>query len=187
MEQPTKQIINNIKPDLERVVEFLKKEFMSFHAGQVSAEAIGEIEVSCYGSLMPIKQLGVIRRPEGGVLVIEPWDKSVLKDIQKAISNTVSNLSVSSDGDVVRVSAPTLTKENRQALIREMHQILEEARISIRRQREQAWKEIQDLEKAKEISEDERFRAKDELQKMIDKYNETVEEMGGLKEKEITG
>ncbi|OIO46660.1 MAG: hypothetical protein COS76_04550 [Candidatus Portnoybacteria bacterium CG06_land_8_20_14_3_00_39_12] len=185
--EPIKQIINNIKPNLERIVEFLRKEFMNFHAGQVSADAIGEIEVSCYGSLMPIIQLGTIRRPEGGVLVIEPWDKSILKDIQKAISITVSNLSVSSDGDVVRVSAPALTKENRQALIRELHQILEEARISIRGQRELAWKEIQDMERIKEITEDDKFRAKDELQKIIDQYNETVEGMGGLKEKEISG
>jgi len=187
MEQITKQIFNNLKPNLELVVSFLKKELLNFHAGQVSQDSIGDIEVACYGSKMPVKQLGTMRRPEPGILAIEPWDKEILADIQKAILRVASNLSVVSDGERVRVSAPPLTTQRRQELIREVHQILEEARISIRRQREQVWKEFQDLEKAKEISEDEKFRAKDELQKMVDDYNEKIETMGGQKQTEIAG
>lgn len=183
----TKQIINNIKPNLEKTVDFLKRELLAFHAGQISQESIAEIEVTCYGSQMPIKQLGAMRRPEAGVLTIEPWDKNILSDIQKAILEKASNLSVASDGERIKISAPALTQEVRQDLIRQLHQILEEARISIRRQREQAWKQIQDLEKQDEISEDEKFRAKDELQDLIDDYNEKVEEMGNNKEKEIEG
>lgn len=185
--EETKRIINNIKPHLEKIPEFLKRELLGFHAGQISQESVAEIEVSCYGSHLPIKQLGVIRRPEAGTLTIEPWDKTILSDIQKAILNAISSLSVSTDGERVKIAAPALTQERRQELIRELHQLLEEARISVRRQREQAWKEIQNLEKEGEISEDDKFRAKDELQKLIDEYNEKVEEMGERKEKEIKG
>lgn len=182
-----REIINNTKPNLEKALEFLKNELVRFHAGQISQESIEEIEVSCYDSRMPIKQLGAIRRPQAGVLVIEPWDKNIISDIQKAILRVVSSLSVVADGQRVKIMAPSLTQERRQELIRELHQILEEARVSIRHQREQAWKEIQILEKEGEISEDEKFRAKDELQKLIDDYNEKIEEIGEKKEKEIRG
>lgn len=182
-----REIINNIKPNLEKALEFLKIELGRFHAGQISQESIEEIEVVCYGSQMPIKQLGAIRRPEAGVLVIEPWDKNITADIQKAILRAASSLSVVADGERVKIAAPSLTQETRQELMRELHQILEEARVSIRHQREHAWKEIQSLEKEGEISEDEKFRAKDELQKLIDNYNEKIEEMRGKKEREIRG
>lgn len=183
----TEQIIDTVKPNLDKAIDFLKTELLRFHAGQISQESIEEIEVSCYGTQMPVKQLGAIRRPEAGTLTIEPWDKNILDDISKAILNIAPNLSVVSDGERVKISAPALTRQRREELIRELHQILEETRISIRRQREQAWRAIQDLERAKEISEDDKFQAKDELQKMIDQYNEKVEEMGSRKEKEISG
>ncbi len=179
-----KEIINKIKPSLERTLEKYKEEINSLRTGRATPALLESIEVECYGSRMPLKQLAAIQSPEPRLLTVHPWDKNSIKEIEKAIAGR-AGLSVAVTGDYIRVTLPPLDEESRKELVKVLHQKIEQARISIRLLREQAWKEIQDKERAGEIREDDKFRGKDELQKMIDDFNGKVEKLGEAKEKEI--
>ncbi len=134
---------------------------------------------------MALKQLAAISTPEPRLLVVQPWDMGVVKEIEKAISSSRSGLSVTTTGDLIRVNIPPLNEESRKELVKALNQKMETARISVRSIREQAWKEIQDKERLGEIREDDKFRGKDELQRLIDEINKKIEDLGSVKEKEI--
>lgn len=180
-----KDIINKIKPEINKTIEHLKNELGGLQVGRATPALVENIEVDCYGQRLPIKQLGSILNPEPRILLIQPWDKTILKDIEKAISTSRPGLSAAVDGENVRINVASLTEERRKELLAIMSDKLEQARIAIRLRREKAWKEIQDLTREGQIREDDKFRAKDELQKVVDEYNEKIEEMGESKEKEI--
>jgi ribosome recycling factor len=134
---------------------------------------------------MSLKQLAAIQTPEPRSILVRPWDKSILKDIAKAISQSKLGLSPVIEEEFIRLKIPPLSEERRRELTKILQEKLEECRISVRRQREEVWRKIQDLEQAGKISEDNKFRAKDELQKVIDEYNKKIEEMGKKREGEI--
>ncbi len=180
-----KEIINRIKPNLERSLEKFKEELGTLRTGRATPALVEAVEVECYGSRMPLKQLAAISVPEPRILMVQPWDTNIVKEIEKAISTSRSGLSVATTGDLIRISIPPLDEESRKELVRALNQKMETARISIRSIREQAWKEIQDKERTGEIREDDKFRGKDELQKLIDEYNKKIDELSGAKEKEI--
>jgi ribosome recycling factor len=180
-----KEIINKIKPELEKATQHLKTELGSLQVGRATPALVENIEVECYGSRTPIKHLGSISAPEPRLLVIQPWDKNILKDIEKAIATERPGMSPVVDSEIIRISMPLLSEERRKELISMLSDKLEQAKINIRLRREKAWKEIQDLTREGKIREDDKFRAKDELQEMIDDYNEKIDEMGENKEKEI--
>jgi ribosome recycling factor len=180
-----KDIINKIKPDLEKAIVRLKEEMGALRTGRATPALIETVEVECYGSRSPLKQLAVIHAPEARLLTVQPWDKNIIKEIEKAISVSRSGLSVAVSGDMIRINIPPLNEESRRELVRNLKQKMEAARITIRASREQAWKEIQEGQRLGQIREDDKFRGKDELQKLIDDYNKKVEELGEVKEKEI--
>jgi len=180
-----KEIINKIKPDLDKTIEFLKREITALQVGRATPALVENIEVECYGSKMPIKQLAAISVPEPRSLIIAPWDKTILKEIEKAIYSSRPGLSPVIDGEVIRINTPPLNEERRKEIMTILNEKLEQARISIRLRREEAWKEIQELTRQGKIREDDKFRGKEELQKVIDEYNEKVEEIGEKKKKEI--
>jgi ribosome recycling factor len=180
-----KEIINKIKPNLERSLERFKEELGTLRTGRATPALVETVEVDCYGSRMPLKQLAAISAPEPRVLIVQPWDANVIKEIEKAISSSRSGLSVATTGDLIRINVPSLNEESRKELVRALNQKMEAAKISVRSLREQAWKEIQDKERSGEIREDDKFRGKDELQKLIDEYNKKIDDLGGAKEKEI--
>jgi len=180
-----KLIIDNIKPELNRIIEFLKGELNKLRVGRATPAMVEDIEIECYGQKFPVKQLANISAPQPRLITIQPWDKSVLGDIEKGISKSSSGLMPVVDGDLIRINIPSLSEERRKELIRVLHDKVEEARISIRHQREEAWKEIQDKTREGEIREDDKFKGKDELQKLIDEYNEKIEDMVKRKEEEI--
>ncbi len=180
-----KEIINGIKPNLDRALEKFKEELGSLRTGRATPALIETVEVECYGSRLPLKQIASIIVSEPRVLIVQPWDTNVIKEIEKAINTSRSGLSVAPAGDLIRINIPPLNEESRKDLVRILHQKMESARIIIRSLREQAWKEIQDKERAGEIREDDKFRGKEELQKTIDECNKKIEEAGGAKEKEI--
>ena len=182
-----KDIINQAKPNLEKVIEYLKDEIATLHTGRATPALVEKIEADCYGSKMPLNQLASITVPEPRVLVINPWDKTILSDIEKAIRKSGLNLSPVVDGDIVRITTSPLSGEEKNNLIKIIKEKLEEARVSIRRHREEIWKKIQLMEKDGKITEDDKFMAKDELQELIDRYNEKIEEMGKKKEEELKG
>lgn len=179
------QIILKIKPNLEKTLAHLKEEVGALRTGRATPALVENVMVESYGSKMPLKQLAAINAPEARLLVIQPWDKGILKEIEKAITSSRSGFSPVVDGEFVRISVPSLNEERRKELMRDLAQTLEEARKTVRSLREQAWREIQDGEKAGLIREDDKFRGKDELQKLIDDYNKKIDELGKIKEKEI--
>jgi ribosome recycling factor len=180
-----KDIINKIKPNLERSFEKFKEELGTLRTGRATPALVETVEVDCYGSRMPLKQLAAISAPEPRVLMVQPWDTNIVKEIEKAISSSRSGLSVATTGDLIRINIPPLNEESRRELVRALNQKMEASRISVRSIREQAWKEIQDKERAGEIREDDKFRGKDELQELVDDYNKKIDDLGVMKEKEI--
>ncbi len=180
-----KEIINKIKPQLDKTVEYLKNELTGLQVGRATPSLLENLEVEAYEQKMPLKDLAAIQTPEPRVIVIRPWDKEIIKKIESAVRNSNLKLSPIVDDDVIRLTIPPLSEERRKEIAKILQEKVEECRISIRRNREDVWREIQSLEQAKEISEDDKFKAKDELQKIIDEYNKKVEDMRKKKEEEI--
>lgn len=180
-----KQIIEDIKPDLNRVLEYLKGELNKLRIGRATPLMVEDLEIECYGQKMPIKQLANISTPQSRLIVIQPWDRSILESIEKGIIKSSLGFAPIVDGAAIRINIPPLSEERRKELIKILHEKAEEARISIRHHREEAWKKIQELERAGEIREDDKFRGKDELQKLVDDYNDKVAEAEERKEGEI--
>ena len=179
-----KELIDNLKPELEKTLEFLKREFMKIKTSRATPAMVEDIEVQVYDQKLPIKQLGNIGVPQPRVITVHPWDTSILPDIEKAIRNN-SSLSPVVDGEIIRINIPALSEEQRKEYVKILNDKTEEARVSIRLHREEVWKNIQEMEKKGEVREDDKFRAKDELQELIDDYNKKIEETGERKKKEI--
>ena len=180
-----KELINKIKPEINKAIEHLKSELGGLQVGRETPALVENIEVDCYGGRTPVRQIASINAPEPRMLVIQPWDPAITKDIERAISSARSGLSVAVDGEIVRINIPPLNEERRRELISVLSEKLEQARIAVRLRREKVWKEIQDLAREGKIREDDKFRAKDELQDLVDEYNEKIEEMGESKKKEV--
>jgi len=180
-----KEIIKKIKPELEKVINFLDKEVSGIRTGRANPSLVEDIIVECFGEKFPLKQLAAISSPGPKEIVIQPWDKSYIESIEKAISRSTFGASPIVDKDIIRISLPSLSDEYRKNLLRLLSEKQEEARKTIRRWREESWNEVQEEFKESEIREDYKFRAKDELQDLIDEYNEKVKEIGERKEKEI--
>ncbi len=179
------ELINNLKPNLDKTIDYLKGELAGLQAGRATPGLLEDLEVDCYGQKMPLKQLAAIQVPEPRLITIRPWDKAILKNIEKAIGQSKLGLSPIVDEESIRLKIPPLSEERRKELVKILQEKVEECRVSIRRQREEVWRNVQDLEQRKEISEDDKFKAKDELQKVVDEYNKKIEEMKKKKEEEI--
>lgn len=180
-----KEIIDKIKPELEKTIDFLEREMTKIRTGRASVSLVEDITVDYLGQKFPLKQLATISVPEARKITIQPWDKSYLESIEKAISQSSLGSAPIVDKEVVRITLPPMSEEYRKNFLRFISEKQEEARRTVRRWREQAWDEIQEGFKNGEIREDDKYRAKDELQDLIDKYNEKIEEIGERKKKEI--
>ena len=180
-----KEIINKIKPEMDKANNFLEKELEKIRTGRVSSSLIEDIIVDCFGQKLPLKQLAAISIEGPREIIIQPWDKSYLESIEKAISQSSVVASPVVDKEVVRLNFPQLSEEYRKNLTKIISEKQENARKTVRRWREEAWKEIQQKQREGEIPEDDKYRAKDELQDLIDKYNEKIEEIGERKKGEI--
>lgn len=179
-----KQLLDNLKPELETVLDFLKKEVLKIKTSRATPAMVEDIEIDCYGQKFPIKQLGTISVPQSRLIMIQPWDKSILSDIEKGIRKN-SGFNPVVDGEIIRINLPLLSEEQRKEYVKIIGDKTEETRISVRLHRDRVWKEIQEMEKKGELREDDKFRAKDELQKLIDDYNQKIEELKNKKEQEL--
>ena len=182
---PYKEIINKIKPEMEKSVAFLEKEVAKVRTGRASISLVEDINVECFGQKFPLKQLATISIPEARQIVIQPWDKSYLEPIEKAISQSSLGAAPIVDKEIIRITLPPMSEEYCKNFIRFISEKQEEAKKTIRHWREQAWDEIQEGFKNSEIREDDKFRAKDKLQELIDEFNQKIEELGERKKKEI--
>lgn len=170
---------------LKAVEDWLKGEFSGIRSGQATPAILDGVRVESYGSMMPMNQVASISIEDTKTLRVSPWDKGNIKAIEKAISEADLGLSTSSDGEGVRVHFPDLTAERRTQLNKLVGQKLEEARVRTRHERDEVWNDIQKQEKAGELSEDDRFRAKEEMEKITKEMNAVLEELAQRKEEEL--
>ena len=178
-------IINKLKEDLGKNNDYFRDEIVTLNVGRATPSLIEDLVVDYYGTPTPLKQVATISIPDSRNILIQPWDKGQLKEIEKAINSAQLGFNPSNDGVAIRITLPQPTEEGRKNLVKHLHELLEKAKISLRNIREEAIKEIKKMEKDKEIGEDERFTKQDEIQKIVDEYNKKLEEETEKKEKEI--
>lgn len=178
-------IFSTLPADFTKVHEWLAKEYSQLHTGRATPMILDSIMVESYGSMMPIKNIASISIEDSRTLRIAPWDKSSIKSIEKTIQTSNTGLSVVSDSDGVRAIFPMLTTENRQKLVKIVKEKLEDARITVRKIRDGIMKDIEQKEKDGDISEDERFKAKEQLQSFTNDINAKLEDTAASKEKEV--
>ncbi len=178
---------SNFKTEINKVVEYLGKEYSQLNIGRASPMVLDGVSVESYGSHVPLKNIASISIEDPKTLRVSPWDKSQIKEIEKSIIASNLGLSVAVDDSGIRIIFPQLTTETRQTLVKVLKEKLEESRITIRKERERIWDEIQKLEKDGKMTEDEKFRAKEDLQKVIDEINKNLENAFEKKEKEVMG
>lgn len=178
--------MNDFTAKLGKVITDLKTDISSLRTGRATPALVEDIEVDAYGAKQPLKALSAISVPEPRQIVIQPWDKTILPAIEKAIQSSSVGLQPIADKDSIRLSLPQLTDERKQQLIKLLKEKLEVARIQVRQHRDGAMKEIDMKERAKEISEDEKFREKQALEKTVADHNKKIEDLGKTKEAEIT-
>jgi ribosome recycling factor len=176
---------NTFKEKLSSVEEWLQKELSVIRTGRATPSVLDGISVESYGAKMPITQMATVTTEGARSLRIVPWDMAQAEPIQKEINAADLGLSVSIDDGGVRVSFPEVTGENREKLTKVVRAKLEEARITLRHEREKVWEDIQKEEKDGEMSEDEKFRAKDTMQKMVDEAGNSLEAISSKKEAEL--
>jgi len=170
---------------MKKSVDVLKGEFSGLRTGRASTILVEDIKVDYYGTMTPIKQLAQISVPEATQIAIQPWDISVVPNIEKAIRNSDLGVQPQTDGNVIRINLPPLTEERRKELVKKAGKMAEQARIAIRNIRHEIMKELDKMKKDGGVSEDEIKRLKDELQKITDKYIKQVDELLKKKEEEI--
>ncbi len=184
--QEYKTIIEKIKPELEKSVRFFEGETAKMHAGRTTPALIEDVVVDCFGEKFPLKQLAAISVPEPRKIIVQPWDASYTEGIVSALSRANLGASPIAEKEVIRINLPEISQDYRESIIKVLLAKKEETRITIKRWREQAWGEIQDKFREKLIKEDDKFRAKDELQELIDEFNKKVDEIAERKKQEIT-
>ncbi|MEK9148015.1 MAG: ribosome recycling factor [Patescibacteria group bacterium] len=170
---------------MDKILSDLKSEVASFRTGRATPALVEDLEIEAYGARQSLKALAAIFAPEPRQIVIQPWDKTILPAIEKAIQSSPLGLNPIADKDTIRLALPTLTEERKRDLVKLLKEKTESSRIQVRRVRDEAMKEIDAEERAKEISEDEKFRRKQEAEKTVGEYNKKIEEMGQAKEREI--
>lgn len=175
----------NFKSRLKEVEEWLGREYLGIRTGKATPAVLDGVMVDSYGTKAPLKHVSAIGIEDAVTIRVTPWDKSQLSAIQKSIESANLGLSVAPDNTGLRVIFPALTEERRKMLIKLTGEKLEDARISVRKEREKVWEDIQSEEKAGNLSEDDKFRAKDELQKLIDETNQNLDSLAKKKETEI--
>jgi ribosome recycling factor len=180
-----KQVLENTKDKMEKAVSSLSRELASVRAGRASANLLDKISVEYYGAPTPVNQLASISVPEARMLVIQPYDKSVLGDIEKAILKSDLGLTPSNDGSIIRLSIPALTEERRKELVKLVKKYAEEAKVAVRNIRRDGNDDLKKLEKNGEITEDELRNNTENVQKLTDEYIVKVDNVAKDKEKEI--
>jgi ribosome recycling factor len=178
-------IVSNSKPSMEKAVERFKEEINKLRTGRANPAMVENLTVDYYGAKSPLKQVASINVPEPRLIVIQPWDKDNLVNIEKAINEAQLGFNPVNDGQVIRLAIPALNEERRAELVKSLGKYAEEAKVAVRQAREAAWDEIQDLVRGGKLGEDDKFRGKDLLQKNVDEYNGKIEEVREKKEKEI--
>lgn len=178
-------IYDDTKESMGKSVASLKKELKRLRTGRASLSILDGVKVDYYGTLTPLNQMATLAVPESRLITIQPWDVSVIKDIEKGILKSDLGLTPSNDGKIIRIAIPPLTEERRKELVKVVHKICEDYKISIRNIRRDANDLIKSMKIDGEISEDDAFKSQDQIQKITDEHIKLVDECYKNKEKEI--
>ncbi|MFH1368754.1 MAG: ribosome recycling factor [Elusimicrobiota bacterium] len=181
----TRQVFASAEDLMKKTIDKMHAEFAALRTGRASVSLVEGLKVESYGTMMPIRQLANLGAPDAKTIEIRPWDISQMANIEKAIQKSQLGLTPINDGKMIRLSVPALTEERRKELIKVVHKIAEDFRISIRNERRQAMENIKKLEKDKKITEDDRQKGEQDLQKLTEHYIKKADELLATKEKEI--
>jgi ribosome recycling factor len=181
----TDDIFGSAEHRMKRAVEILQRDFGNIRTGRASPSLLDRVQVDYYGTATPISNLATISVPEPRLMVVQPWDRTTLPSIEKAIQKSDLGLNPSSDGTVIRLAIPQLTEERRKELVKQVHRRAEEGRVAIRNIRRESQDDLKKQEREHSISEDELKRSTDRLQKLTDKYIAEVDEVARRKEHDV--
>lgn len=179
------QIKTVLDEQMSKAIKSLQRDFTKVRTGRANANILDGVNVDYYGSPTPVKQVGQVSTPEARLLQIQPFDKTILGEIEKAIINANLGVTPSNDGNFIRIQFPALTEEKRKDLVKDVKKMGEDAKISIRNARRDQNEVVKKAEKNKEITEDDLKKFQDEIQKVTDKYTAKVDKIVEAKEKEL--
>ena len=179
------EIIKEMQRKMDRALEVLGQDFARIRTGRASVALLEGIKVDAYGTAMPISQVASLAAPEPRLLTVQPWDTALMSDLEKAILRSDLGLTPSNDGKIMRIPIPPLTTERRKELVKSTKKMAEESKVALRNLRRDANEQLKELKKDKLISEDEIFKAQEEVQKATDDYIKKLDALAAEKEKEI--
>ena len=182
---PMNEVIKDVQHRMDSSIQALHAHFKTLRTGRANAAMLDSIHIDYYGTPTPLAQAASIKVPEPALLVVEPWDKSMVGPIEKAIRTSDLGFNPASDGKIIRVPIPVLTEERRKELVKKAHQMAEEARTAIRQVRRDGNDKLKKMLKNHELSEDDEKRALDEIQKLTDKHIDEVASVLKSKEHDI--
>ena len=185
MDEIMDEMYSEFEEKVKKTVSVLQQDFSTLRAGRATPALVENLEVDYYGTPTPLNQLAGISAPEARLIVIQPWDKNAVKDIEKAILKSDLGLTPNSDGNLIRLSIPELTEERRKDLVKFVRKKAEEARVAVRNLRREMNDRLKKMEKDSDISEDMRYGAQEKIQKLTDDYVKEIDKVLEAKEKEM--
>ena len=180
-----KELLARTEEKMNKTIAVLERDYKSIRAGRANAAVLDRITVDYYGAPTPIQQMAAVSVPEPRILMIQPWDSSTLKDIERAILVSDIGINPQNDGRVIRLAFPPLTEERRKDIVKEVKKTAEENKVAIRNTRRDALEKLKGLEKNGEITEDDKANGEKKIQKLTDKFCKDIDDLAALKEKEI--
>ena len=179
------ELIKNTEEKMNKTIGVLEENYKTIRAGRANASVLDRITVDYYGAPTPIQQMAAVSVPEPRVLMIQPWDASTLKTIEKAILTSDIGINPQNDGRVIRLSFPPLTEERRKEIVKEVKKVAEDSKVAVRNTRRDAIEKLKALKKANTVTEDDVTNGEKKIQNLTDKYCKEIDELAALKEKEI--
>ncbi|MDP8253708.1 MAG: ribosome recycling factor [Candidatus Kaelpia aquatica] len=180
-----KDVHRDVDHKMDKTIEALKAEFTALRTSRATPALVENIKVECYGSILPLKQVASISIPESRMILIQPWDVNAISDIEKAFLKSDLGITPNNDGKVIRLVLPSLTEERRRELVKFASKIAEDSKIAVRNVRRESNEGIKKLEKDSKITEDERFKAQEDIQHVTDEHIKKIGQILEAKEKEI--
>ncbi len=179
------ETLEKAKENFKEIIDFFKDDLKTVRTGRANVRLVDNLEIEYFGAKTPLQQAASVTTSDARTIIISPWSKDSLVDIEKAIRESDLNINPTNDGNVIRLSFPALTEERRIDLVKIVGKKTEDARIKVRKVREEAWDKIQKMEKDGEIAEDEKFIQKERLQSIVDEQNKLIEKISKEKEVEV--
>ncbi len=179
------KIIHETEDKMKKAVEFSRQELSKLRSGKATVALLDDVKIDYYGKKLPIAQIGTVTTPDAHLITVQPWDKSIIQEVEKAILAANVGLTPSNDGTLVRLPVPPLTEERRKELVKVAKKFVEDGRVTIRNIRRDSNEHLKKAEKEEHVSEDELKRGETEVQRLTDKYIKYLDDILAIKEKEI--